>query len=232
MATRTISRRAIAVALALASLPCAAQTLEIAAGTNEFGRRGDGTWHQSEYGPYSLSTRPHTLAIGLAGIHDGLRWRAGLQYLGKHSARCVCLSSDEAYRQYKGGRDIGWPESYYRTSGNAYGVYATALPETRISARWSLFAELGIGVFGISNKVTVRNWYPATDAAHTEWGNAQFLKVDNGRRWRVTPIIGLGVRSGDLSIAITARQMSTEGPWYSIAARNTWSLEVRHLIRF
>lgn len=232
MSKRTIERAAIAIALAIAPAICAAQALEISAGTNEFGRRGDGTWHQSKYGPYSLSTRPHTFAIGLTGEYNGLRWRTGVQYLGKHSTRCVCLSSDEAYRQYKGGRDIGWPSSYYRTSGNAYGVYATVLPETRISEHWSLFAELGLGIFGISNKVSVRNWYPATNGEHTEWGDAQYLKVDNGRRWRVTPIVGIGVRSGDLSIALTARQVSVDGRWYSIANRNTVSLEVRHVIRF
>lgn len=202
--------------------------VEMSSGLTEFGHRGDGNWHQREYGPFDLDTRSQSLSIGATGDLFDWRWRAGLQYLGKHSTKCECLSSDHAYALYKQGIDIGWPKSYYRTEGDAYGAYATVAPLWHIDRGWHAFIEAGVGYYGVSNDVTVRDWYPATNAEHTTWGEPQLLKVKNGRKWRVTPIVGAGVIYGQTSIALSARHLNLDGPWYPIASETPLTLEIRH----
>lgn len=218
---------AVAILLVL-STTCNASNLELSIGGTDFGQRGDGIWHQKQYGAYTLNTRSSTLAVGITDKYNGMRWRVGVQHLGKYSTRCDCLSSDTAYLLYKQGVDIGWPTSYYRTKGSSYGVYASVLPEYKLGYNTALFFELGIGYFSVSNKVSVRDWYPASNFEHTEWLPARNLRVDNGRRWRLTPIVGVGIRHENMTLSVTVREINTKGPWYPIAAKYGASIELRY----
>lgn len=203
--------------------------IELGTGLTKYGERGDGNWHQKEYGPFDLQTNAPNLSLGLTGYFFGTQWRAGLQYLGQYKTKCVCLSSDIRYEAFKQGEgDGGWPPSLYKTQGDGYGIYATVQPEWHLGRGVFGFLEIGLGYYGVSNKVHVPNWYYATNPEQTEWGGPVDLKVSNGRKWRVTPIYGLGLRYGNWSAAVNARHLNLEGPLYPIASETPISLEIRY----
>lgn len=215
---KSLGKKLVAIGFALASFGVQAVDLEIKTGLTDVKSRRDGNWHQKYYGSYNLDTVNPNFGLGLTGYTpwDWLRWSAGVEYDGEFSTRCDCLSSDRAYEEYKKGNNVGWPSSDFRTRGDSYGVYATLAPEWK-SGNWTLFVKGGIGYYGISNDVTVYNWYPATDASMLKWGEPQTLKVKNGRHWQTTPIIGLGLKYKTTGIELSARESSTEGLVYPIA---------------
>lgn len=222
----------VALGILLSSAPPARAEgvkIELGTGLTVWGQRGDGNWYQRDYGPYDLDTRSPNLSLGLTGDVFGLRWRAGAQYLGRYSTRCVCLSSDIRYQALQRGEgDGGWPPSHYYTRGSGYGIYATILPEWHIGRGWFFQVEIGLGYYGVSNKVHVPDWYYTVNAEQTQWGGPVDLNVDNGRKWRLTPVYGFGLARGDTSVAVTARHLNLDGPWYPIVSETAWTVEVRH----
>jgi len=211
------------------AIPARADTkIELGAGVTFFGHHGDGVWHQQDYGPYSIEDRAANLSIGLTGDLFGWRWRAGVQYLGRYGSTCRCLSSDRAYAEYRKGNDVGWPASKFRTRGDGYGLYATVLPEWHIGRGWFLQAEVGAGYYGVSNKVKVYDWRPATDDTLLRWGDARLLEVSNGRRWKLTPIYGIGLSRGWTTVAVKTMEISNDGDLLPVVSGRPVLIEVRH----
>ncbi len=220
----------VAVGILLSSaLPARADTkIELGTGLTLYGHHGDGVWHQRDYGPYDIKDRAANLSVGLTGDVFGWRWRAGAQYLGRYGSVCQCLSSDRAYDEYRRGNDVGWPPSKFRTRGDGYGLYASVLPEWHIGRGWFLQGEVGLGYYGVSNEVRVTAWRPAIDDTYLKWGDARLLEVSNGRRWKLTPVYGIGLSRGWTTVAVKTMEISKDGDLLPVVSGKPTIIEVRH----
>lgn len=198
--------------------------MELGIGMTHFGKHGDGVWYQKDYGPYDLKVTSPALSIGWVDSTFGLGWRVGYKYFGQYSTKCECTSSDRAYEQLQSGNDVGWPASTFWTKGDVHGAYASILPE------WgNFYGELGVLYAGASNKVQISNWRPAIDETFLKWGEPVDLAVDNGRKWSLSPVIGVGYRfNRSSSVALTATRFNVKGEFLPIIHGPSYTLEFRH----
>lgn len=188
--------------------------LELGLGVTHATHQENMTWWQNcehDGCPYKLRMTSPSASIGLKWPVDSRwlgfdRWhlRTGYEYLGKFRSDAVATASDYNYGTCRYAQAECWPMSNWHGVGDVQGLYVTAIPE-RDMGSYALFFEAGLYAYWSRWKVDIPDWRP------TREGPVQSLTARHEARWEYACIVGIGVRKGGWSMALTRRDARATG---------------------
>ena len=188
----------------IVSVPAYAVDLEMSVGQTQYTKVDNTNWWQA--GPasqgfsdnFNLTTTAFTIGI-TDKYSQHVNWRVGYADLGRATSVAMATATDSMYNISTQSCNPGCRMNKFVGNSDSDGVYATAQYITDVG----LFAEAGL-------------WIYRNNLNMTATSGVGLYSVPAEDTFQVGPVVGVGYKKNNVSIAATVYEVQRTGQWPGI----------------